>query len=98
MERARREPSGHRLSLAGLPHVRGARKGTYDGPAERTMSDQAPATYYDALASRYHLLFDDWWAAARWHGEVIAGILASRGFAEGRLLDCTCGVGTQALP
>ncbi len=62
------------------------------------MTDQSPAKFYDALASHYHLLFGDWWAAAQWHGEVIAGVLASRGFAEGRLLDCTCGVGTQALP
>ncbi|GGG67439.1 hypothetical protein GCM10011374_34630 [Kocuria dechangensis] len=57
-----------------------------------------PAQFYDALASEYHLLFGHWWSAAQWHGQVIAGILAQRGITEGRLLDCTCGIGTQALP
>ena len=57
-----------------------------------------PVRFYDALAPDYHLLFDDWWSAAQWHGEVIADLLATRGIAGGHLLDCTCGVGTQALP
>jgi len=46
----------------------------------------------------YHLLFADWWTAAQWHGEVIARVLADRGVRPpARVLDCTCGVGTQAL-
>ena len=57
-----------------------------------------PADFYDALASEYHLLFEDWWSAAQWHGQVIADILATRGTTAGRVLDCTCGIGTQALP
>jgi SAM-dependent methyltransferase len=57
-----------------------------------------PEQFYDALASEYHLLFGDWWRAAQWHGQVIAGILARQGITGGRLLDCTCGIGTQALP
>lgn len=57
-----------------------------------------PEEFYDALASEYHLLFGDWWAAAQWHGQVVARILAQQGITEGRLLDCTCGIGTQALP
>ncbi|WP_197497045.1 class I SAM-dependent methyltransferase [Arthrobacter sp. B6] len=58
----------------------------------------SPEQFYDDLASEYHLLFADWWSAALWHGRVIADILAQRGITEGRLLDCTCGIGTQALP
>ena len=58
-----------------------------------------PEEFYDTLASEYHLLFADWWSAAEWHGAVIADILSTRGkILEGRLLDCTCGIGTQALP
>ncbi|MFI7481916.1 class I SAM-dependent methyltransferase [Kocuria sp. M1R5S2] len=57
-----------------------------------------PAEFYDALASEYHLLFGHWWSAAQWHGRVIADIVAQRGITEGRLLDCTCGIGTQCLP
>src|SRR5215212_10006209 len=34
-----------------------------------------------------------------WHGRVIASLLAARGVGEhSRVLDCTCGIGTQALP
>ncbi len=59
----------------------------------------APEAFYDALASEYHLLFPDWWTAAQEHGQVIAGILADRDVRPpARVLDCTCGVGTQALP
>ena len=56
-----------------------------------------PAEFYDALAPDYHLLFDDWWSAAQWHGGVIADLLEGQGITKGRLLDCTCGIGTQAL-
>ena len=59
-----------------------------------------PADFYDDLASQYHLLFDDWWSAALEHAEVVARLLTDRGVAPtgSRLLDCTCGIGTQALP
>jgi SAM-dependent methyltransferase len=58
-----------------------------------------PEDFYDDLASEYHLLFGDWWSAALHHAEVISGLLVDHGVAEGsRLLDCTCGIGTQALP
>jgi SAM-dependent methyltransferase len=58
-----------------------------------------PEDFYDALASDYHLLFTDWWPAAQWHGEVISRVLADRDVRPpARVLDCTCGVGTQALP
>jgi SAM-dependent methyltransferase len=55
--------------------------------------------FYDGLAGEYHALFDDWWTAATWHGDVIAALLAARGVAPpSSVLDCTCGIGTQALP
>jgi SAM-dependent methyltransferase len=55
--------------------------------------------FYDELAGDYHLLFADWWAAARVHGEVLAGLLAARGVVPpAAVLDCACGIGTQALP
>jgi glycine/sarcosine N-methyltransferase len=59
-----------------------------------------PEDFYDDLASQYHLLFDDWWQAALEHAEVVARLLTARGVAPAgsRLLDCTCGIGTQALP
>ena len=55
--------------------------------------------FYDGLAGDYDLLFDDWWSAAQWHGQVVATVLAAQGvLPPARLLDCTCGIGTQALP
>jgi 2-polyprenyl-3-methyl-5-hydroxy-6-metoxy-1,4-benzoquinol methylase len=59
-----------------------------------------PEDFYDDLASEYHLLFSDWWSAALDHAQVISRLLVEHGVAvEGsQLLDCTCGIGTQALP
>lgn len=60
---------------------------------------ESPADFYDGLAADYHALFDDWWAAAQWHGGVVAALLEARGVVPPALvLDCTCGIGTQALP
>jgi SAM-dependent methyltransferase len=56
-------------------------------------------SFYDDLAGAYRLLFGEWWEAARWHGEVVAAVLAGEGVEPpASLLDCTCGIGTQALP
>jgi SAM-dependent methyltransferase len=58
-----------------------------------------PDEFYDGLVSQYHFLFEDWWSAAVWHGSIVATLLAARGVSEqSRVLDCTCGIGTQALP
>ena len=55
--------------------------------------------FYDDLAADYHVLFEDWWTAAMRHGAIVGRLLAARGRVAGsRVLDCTCGVGTQALP
>jgi glycine/sarcosine N-methyltransferase len=66
-------------------------------PSQRA-AETGPESFYDALATDYHLLFADWWTAAQWHGHVLARILAARDVRPpARVLDCTCGVGTQAL-
>jgi glycine/sarcosine N-methyltransferase len=55
--------------------------------------------FYNDLAVDYHLLFQDWWEAAWWHGEIIGRLLLTLEVPPGaRLLDSTCGIGTQALP
>lgn len=56
-------------------------------------------TFYDSLAVDYHLMFRDWWTSATRQGELLDRLLRAHGVAAGAtLLDCTCGVGTQALP
>jgi len=63
------------------------------------VSDRSTEDFYDALADEYHLIFDDWWSSAQWQGQVLAQLLAAEGVAPpASVLDCTCGIGTQALP
>jgi SAM-dependent methyltransferase len=58
-----------------------------------------PRDFYDGLAAGYDALFEDWWTAAQWHGGVVAALLTDRGVRPpASVLDCTCGIGTQALP
>ncbi len=58
-----------------------------------------PQSFYDSLAGDYHLMFRDWWTSATHQGEVLDRLLRAHGVpAGGTLLDCTCGIGTQALP
>ncbi|HZD79113.1 MAG TPA: class I SAM-dependent methyltransferase [Actinomycetota bacterium] len=63
------------------------------------MEELSARGFFDALAGEYHLLLDDWWEAAETHGRIIGGLLREHGVPPGEgLLDCTCGIGTQALP
>jgi glycine/sarcosine N-methyltransferase len=58
-----------------------------------------PRAFYDDLAADYHLIFGDWWTSATWQGEVLAGLLHDNGVdPPASVYDCTCGIGTQALP
>lgn len=60
---------------------------------------ESPEAFYDALAPEYDAIFDDWWIAALEHGRIIDDVLRGAGVERGaRLLDCACGIGTQALP
>jgi glycine/sarcosine N-methyltransferase len=61
--------------------------------------DESPRAFYDALASGYDMLFDDWWAGAQWHGSVVDAMLRRNGVAPpARVLDCAAGIGTQSIP
>jgi len=56
------------------------------------------AEFYDDWADEYEAAHGDWEAAIRRHGPLIALALAERGVHPGdRVLDCTCGIGTQAI-
>ncbi len=55
-------------------------------------------TFYDNLAQQYDKLYPDWQAAAREQAAILDGILADHGFGRSaRILDCACGIGTQAI-
>jgi glycine/sarcosine N-methyltransferase len=54
--------------------------------------------FYQDLASEYHHIFADWKQSVLWQGEVLDGIIrAALGKQPASLLDCTCGIGTQAI-
>ena len=54
-------------------------------------------TFYDNLASQYDKLFSDWQAATREQAEILDRIFVEYGFERhAQILDCACGIGTQA--
>jgi SAM-dependent methyltransferase len=62
------------------------------------MSSQPVKRFYDQLARDYHLLFTDWRDSVRWQGEMLDKIIQREAdTAKQILLDCSCGIGTQAI-
>ena len=61
--------------------------------------DEEVKSFYDQLASNYHLIFEDWEASIRRQASVLGAILEREcGPAlTVKVLDCACGIGTQAL-
>jgi SAM-dependent methyltransferase len=56
------------------------------------------ADFYDAWAADYDAAYADWRVAMSVHGTALAAALAGREVAPpARVLDCTCGIGTQAI-
>jgi SAM-dependent methyltransferase len=54
--------------------------------------------FYNELADWYHLIFDDWDRSIARQAAILNGLLASRlGNAPLNVLDCACGIGTQAI-
>ena len=51
--------------------------------------------FYDRLAASYHLIFDNWQDTIERQAAIISRLLAPA--AAGPILDCACGIGTQAL-
>lgn len=57
-----------------------------------------PRTFYDDIASVFHHVYADWPASVRRQGAALDGILHDAlGPGPHRLLDVSCGIGTQAL-
>ena len=54
--------------------------------------------FYDGMACHYDKLLADWHDATREQAELLHGLFAREGFgADANLLDCACGIGTQAV-
>ena len=55
-------------------------------------------TFYDNMASHYDKLFADWQSTTREQAEILDQIFRGQGFDKAaRILDCACGIGTQAI-
>ncbi len=55
-------------------------------------------TFYDNFADDYHLIFKDWAGAVTWQSEALDNLLQTTlGEGTHTVLDCACGIGTQAL-
>lgn len=52
------------------------------------------AHFYDELADEYHLIYADWDASIRRQGDALDGLI---GQDRASVLDCSCGIGTQAI-
>jgi glycine/sarcosine N-methyltransferase len=55
-------------------------------------------SFYDDLADDYTALHADWPSSVRWQGEALDKLIRSElGDARQAVLDCSCGIGTQAI-
>lgn len=55
-------------------------------------------SFYDDLAADYDKLFQDWQATTVEQAELLSKLFAENGFGkDARVLDCACGIGTQAI-
>ncbi|MGW5104824.1 class I SAM-dependent methyltransferase [Streptomyces sp. NPDC004100] len=58
------------------------------------MSEPSVAHFYDELADDYHLIYSDWDASVRRQGDALDSLI---GQDHAEVLDCSCGIGTQAI-
>ena len=55
-------------------------------------------TFYDNMATHYDKLFLDWAATTREQADILEALFRANGFdRSARILDCACGIGTQAI-
>ena len=55
-------------------------------------------TFYDNMASHYDKLFADWQATTQEQAVILDRLFKANGFCEeAHILDCACGIGTQAI-
>jgi glycine/sarcosine N-methyltransferase len=55
-------------------------------------------SFYESLADHFHLIFDDWDKSIERQARILNPLLAAQGCGYPlKVLDCACGIGTQAL-
>lgn len=67
-------------------------------PATRMTDTGSVREFYDQLAVDYHLIYPDWRGAVRRQGAVLDRLVRTLlGDGPFSILDCACGIGTQAI-
>ncbi|MEU6374938.1 class I SAM-dependent methyltransferase [Streptomyces sp. NPDC046909] len=62
------------------------------------MSDPSVRRFYDDMATEYHLIFPDWDTSIARQASVLDPLIQGHlGAGPRRVLDCSCGIGTQAI-
>jgi len=56
--------------------------------------NNSPQQFYDDLASNYAFIFPDWQSAVERQGNTISNLIGEPPLT---VLDCSCGIGTQAI-
>lgn len=60
--------------------------------------DDSVLRFYEQLAGEYHLIFEDWNESVRWQGTALDEFIHRQtGKGAMSVLDCSCGIGTQAI-
>jgi 2-polyprenyl-3-methyl-5-hydroxy-6-metoxy-1,4-benzoquinol methylase len=60
--------------------------------------DDTVRAFYDQFADSYHLIFADWQASIRRQAEILDQLIQDElGPGPHTILDCACGIGTQAI-
>ncbi|MFF4788542.1 class I SAM-dependent methyltransferase [Streptomyces sp. NPDC001276] len=58
------------------------------------MPETSVTRFYDELADDYHLIYADWDAGLRRQGQALDALMGEE---RAAVLDCSCGIGTQAI-
>jgi len=62
------------------------------------MTNDQTKKFYDELSTDYHLIFDNWDNAIKRHSKILDTIIQEYSKNDTKtLLDCSCGIGTQAI-
>ena len=65
---------------------------------EKPIIPNVAQTFYDRIAPQYDQFYQDWDETVRSEARFLQGLFAELGFdASARILDCACGIGTQAI-
>ena len=67
-------------------------------PTADARNEESVRGFYDGMAGQYHEMFADWQADVRTQAVVLERLLVAGGPpGPWRILDCACGIGTQAI-